>query len=294
MKATTEMVLTENLKALNLSHMLRQLEPQLRQAREQSLDYGDVLLSLTEIELEGRAENRLKRRLREAKFPLLKTLETFDYQAAPGLDRRLLHQLASGDYINRQRNVIFLGKSGTGKTHLATGLGVEACRQGITTRFVTGCGLANELLEARQGHTLSRLIQRYARYGLLVLDELGYVPFSKEGAELLFQVLAERHERRSVIITSNLGFADWTQVFGEPTLTAALLDRLTHKAHILTCDWESYRLKESLKSKGVCSGKAAKAPRQTVKPDTCGGSAPTPPEFIALEATGEAGKEKAG
>jgi DNA replication protein DnaC len=162
MKATTKMVLTENLKALNLSHMLRQLEPQLRQAREQSLDYGDLLLSLTETELEGRAENRLKRRLREAKFPLLKTLETFDYHAAPGLERRLLHQLASGEYINQRRNVIFLGKSGTGKTHLATGLGVEACRQGITTRFVTGCGLANELLEARQGHTLGRLIQRYS------------------------------------------------------------------------------------------------------------------------------------
>ena len=250
MKATTEMVLTDNLQTLNLSHMLRQLEAQLRQAREQGLDYGDLLLSLTEIELAGRAENRLKRRLREAKFPLLKTLEAFDQQAAPGLDRRLLHQLAPGEYISQHRNVIFLGKSGTGKTHLATGLGVEACRQGITTRFVTGCGLANELLEARQDHTLSRMIQRYARYGLLILDELGYVPFSKEGAELLFQVLAERHERGSVIITSNLGFADWTQVFGEATLTAALLDRLTHKAHIVTCDWESFRLQESLKVKG--------------------------------------------
>jgi len=249
-KATTEMVLTDNLQTLKLSHMLRHLDPQLRQAREQSLDYGDFLLSLTELELEGRAENRLKRRLREAKFPLLKTLEMFDYHAAPGLDRRLLHQLASGEYVSQQRNVIFLGKSGTGKTHLATGLGVEACRQGISTRFVTGCGLANELLEARQGLALSRIIKRYARYGLLILDELGYVPFSKEGAELLFQVLAERHERGSVIITSNLGFADWTQVFGEPTLTAALLDRLTHKAHIITCDWESFRLQESLKAKG--------------------------------------------
>jgi DNA replication protein DnaC len=176
MKATTEMVLTDNLQMLKLSHMLRQLEPQLRQTREQGLDYGDFLLSLTEIELEGRVENRLKTRLQEAKFPLLKTLETFDYHAAPGLDRRLQHQLASGDYISRQRNVIFLGKSGTGKTHLATGLAVEACRQGVTTRFVTGCGLANELLEARQGLTLSRIINRYARYGLLLVDELGYVP----------------------------------------------------------------------------------------------------------------------
>ncbi|HEY9073987.1 MAG TPA: ATP-binding protein, partial [Desulfobaccales bacterium] len=120
-----------------------------------------------------------------------------------------------------------------------------------STRFVTGCGLANELLEANQGHTLRRMIHRYARYGLLILDELGYVPFSKEGAELLFQVLAERHERGSVIITSNLGFADWTQVFGEPTLTAALLDRLTHKANIIGCDWESFRLQESLKAKEI-------------------------------------------
>jgi DNA replication protein DnaC len=250
MKPATEMVLTDNLKALNLSHMLRHLEAQLRQAREQGSDYSDFLLNLTEIELQLRGENRLKRRLREAKFPLLKMLETFDQQAALGLDKRLLHKLTSGEYISQHRNVIFLGKSGTGKTHLATGLGVEACRQGINTRFVTGCGLANELMEARQGHTLSRMIQRYARYGLLILDELGYVPFSKEGAELLFQVLAERHERGSVIITSNLGFADWTQVFGEPTLTAALLDRLTHKAHIVTCDWESFRLQETLKVKG--------------------------------------------
>lgn len=141
---------------------------------------------------------------------------------------------------------------------------------------------------------MSRLIQRYARYGLLVLDELGYVPFSKEGAELLFQVLAERHERRSVIITSNLGFADWTQVFGEPTLTAALLDRLTHKAHIVTCDWESYRLKESLEGKGICSGKRVKGIQKTARPSECGGSAPSPPEFNALQTTGEAGKEKAG
>jgi DNA replication protein DnaC len=248
------------------------LEPQLRQARERSLDYGDFLLSLTEIELEARTENRLQRRLSEAKFPLLKTLNTFDYHAAPGLDRRLLHQLASGEYISRQRNVIFLGKSGTGKTHLATGLGVEACRLGIATRFVSGCGLANELIKARQGHTLSRLIQRYARYGLLLLDELGYVPLSKEGAELLFQILAERHERRSVIITSNLGFADCTQVFGEPTLAAALLDRLTHKAHIVTCDWESYPLRESLAGKGLCPGKRKVTPKP-VRPSECRGSA---------------------
>ncbi|MCK9276248.1 MAG: ATP-binding protein, partial [Syntrophales bacterium] len=136
-----------------------------------------------------------------------------------------------------------------GKTHLATALGLEACRQGVRTRFATGAGLVNELIEARSERAVSRITQKLSRFGLLILDELGYVPFSKEGSQLLFQVLADRHERASVIITTNLGFADWTQLFGDPTLTAALLDRLTHKAHIILCNWDSYRLKESLKKK---------------------------------------------
>jgi DNA replication protein DnaC len=249
MRASTEMLLRQNLKALNLSHMLRNLEPLMRQARENGAGYEDFLLALSEIELQVRAENRLKRMLREAKFPLMKTLETFDFDAAPGLDRRQLREIESGEYVRSHRNVIFLGKSGTGKTHLATALGVASCKQGISTRFVTGCGLVNELIEAQNARSLSRLIQRYGRYGLVIVDELGYVPFSKEGSELLFQVLAERNERGTVIITTNLGFADWTRVFGDPTLTAALLDRLTHKAHIINCTWQSYRLKETLKMK---------------------------------------------
>jgi len=249
MKPSTEVLLKENLKLLKLSNVLRQLETFVRQAKESGTDYGEFLQSLTEMELQMRAENRLKRRVRGAKLPLIKSLETVDYTAAPGLDLRLLRELETGDYIREHRNIILLGSSGTGKTHLATGLGDTACGQGSTTRFVTGCGLANELIEAQTAKTLSRVIQRTARNDLLVLDELGYVPFSKEGAQLLFQVLAERHERRSVIVTTNLGFADWTQVFGDATLTAALLDRLTHKAHIIHCNWDSYRLKETLKTK---------------------------------------------
>jgi DNA replication protein DnaC len=132
---------------------------------------------------------------------------------------------------------------------MAMALGIEACRQNYRTRFLTCYGLVNELVEARERRALQRLIQKYVRYDLLILDEPGYIPFSKEGSELLFQVLAERHEKGSVIITTNLGFADWTQVFGDPTMTAALLDRLTHKAHIIHCSWESYRLKQSLRSK---------------------------------------------
>ena len=250
MKEGTKIVLDQNLKELKLPVMLAHYPPQVRQAKESGSSYEEFLFSLTEIELRIRGENRLKRRIKEARFPLLKTFEAFDFDAATGLDRRLIRELMGGQYLVHHQNVIFLGKSGTGKTHMATGLGVEACRQGKRVRFITGCGLVNELIESRSEHFLSRLICKYGRYDLLILDELGYVPFSKEGAELLFQVLAQRHEKASVIITSNLGFADWTQIFGDATLTAALLDRLTHKAHIITCDWDSFRLRESLKVRG--------------------------------------------
>lgn len=249
MKEGTKIVLEHTLKELNLSIMRSHYAGLVRQAKESGLSYEEFLLSLTETELRVRGENRLKRRIREAHFPLLKTFEAFDFDAAPGLDRRLIRDLMSGGYIQQRQNVILLGKSGTGKTHMATGLGVEACRQGKRVRFITGCGLANELIESRSERNLSRLIGKYARYDLVIIDELGYVPFCKEGAELLFQVLAQRHEKSSVIITSNLGFADWTQIFGEPTLTAALLDRLTHKAQIISCAWESFRLQETLKTR---------------------------------------------
>jgi DNA replication protein DnaC len=248
MSRTAEALLVQhNLKALNLTNMARHLEQQLRQARDGGIDYGQFLLELTELELRIRSENSEKRRLKEARFPLLKPLEAFDFEAVPQLDKRLVRDLAAGDYLKERRNVILMGKSGAGKTHLATALGIEACRQSKRVRFVTGYGLANELIEARTERALDRLLGKYARLDLLILDELGYVPFSKEGAELLFQILAERHERGSVIITTNLGFADWTQVFGDPNMTAALLDRLTHRAHIIECAWDSYRLKQSLK-----------------------------------------------
>ena len=242
--------LQANLKALNLSSMIRNLEGSLRQARESGIGYDEFLVELTAAELQARAENSLNRRIREAKFPLLKPMETFDLSAVPELDLRLFRDLAGGGYIREHRNVIFSGHSGAGKTHMAIALGIEACKNSFRTRFVTCYGLVNELIEARQERTLQRLIQRYVRYDLLILDELGYIPFSKEGSELLFQVLAERYEKGSVMITTNLGFADWTQVFGDPVMTAALLDRLTHKAHIVSCPWDSYRLKQSLKEKG--------------------------------------------
>lgn len=247
MNAGMKALLNDNLKSLKLSTMIRNLQSHLRQAKQDKLDYDEFLLNVTEAEVQVRKENGRKRRLREAKFPLLKPLETFNFDAAPDLDARLIRELSSCEYVKKNRNIIFMGKSGTGKTHLATGLGMEACKQGVRTRFVTGCGLANELIEARDEKLLGRTVKRYAGYGLLIVDELGYVPFSTEGAQLIFQILAERHERKPVMITTNMGFGDWTQMFGDPSMTAALLDRITHKAHVINCSWESYRLKETLK-----------------------------------------------
>jgi DNA replication protein DnaC len=248
MNAGMAAMLQENLRFLNLSAMTKNLENVQRQALENKLSYDEFLLNLTEIEVQVRKDNGRKRRIREAAFPLHKPLETFKFEAAPELDIRFINDLARGSYLKNNKNIIFMGKSGTGKTRLATALGIEACDQGIRTRFVTGCGLVNELTEARDEKRLRILIKRYFNYGLLIIDELGYVPFSKEGAELLFQVLGERNERKPVIITTNKGFGDWTQIFGDPSLTAALLDRVTHKAHVINCSWNSYRLSESLKA----------------------------------------------
>ncbi|EFK09343.1 IstB-like ATP-binding protein, partial [delta proteobacterium NaphS2] len=227
MNAGMKALLIENLKKLKLSTMLRELEGVIRQANQESLSYEEFLLNLSEAEVQTRQENGRKRRLQEAKFPILKPMETFDFDAAPGLDVRLMKELANCDYVKKSRNIIFAGKSGAGKTHLSTALGMEVCKQGIRSRFVTGCGLANELIEARDEKQLGRAVKRYASYGLLIIDELGYIPFSKEGAQLIFQILAERHERKSVIITTNKGFGDWTEIFGDPSMTAALLDRVT-------------------------------------------------------------------
>ena len=248
MNAAMQAMLQENLQFLKMSTMMKGLEHVHRQALENKLDYVEFLLNLTQAEVQVRKENGRKRRIREASFPLHKPLDTFKFDAAPDLDPRFINDLANGSFIKENKNIIFLGKSGTGKTHLATALGIEACDHGIRTKFITGCGLVNELTEAGDEKRLRTIIKRYFSYGLLIIDELGYVPFSKTGSELLFQVLAERHERKPVIITSNKGFGDWTQIFGDPSLTAALLDHVTHRAHVINCSWQSYRLSEAVKN----------------------------------------------
>jgi len=237
------------LKKLRLPTMLREYASMAVVCQKDRTDFPTYLLRLVERELLDREKRAAERRVKDANFPVLKTLDTFDFKAQPSINEQLVIELMRGEYLDKRENVLLIGNPGTGKTHLATALGIEACKANYRTRFISCYGLVNELIEAREARDLIRLIQRYSRYDLLILDELGYIPFSKEGSELLFQVLAERYEKGSIMITTNLGFADWTQVFGDPIITATLLDRLTHRAHIIDCMWDSYRLKQSIKTK---------------------------------------------
>jgi DNA replication protein DnaC len=187
----------------------------------------------------------VERRIKEARFPAVKSLDSFDFPALPSLNKALVLELARCEYVARRENVIAVGNSGTGKTHIALGLGLAACQRGLSVGFTTAAGLVHELIEARDEKRLLRLQCQVAGYKLLIIDELGYVPFSQTGAELLFEVFSQRYERGSTIVTSNLPFDEWTGVFASERLTGALLDRLTHHVHILEMNGDSYRLKQS-------------------------------------------------
>lgn len=208
-------------------------------------DYQTYLLRLCERELTDREQRAAERRVKAAKFPVLKTLDMFDFTAQPSINQQLVRELLRGEYIDRRENVLMIGNSGTGKTHLATALAFMACAQGRRVRYFTTTGLVTHLLEKREERSLERFQKQLERYDLLVLDELGYVPFSKTGAELLFEVVSRAYERTSLIVTTNLPFENWTEVMGNERLTGALLDRLTHRVHILEANGESYRLRDS-------------------------------------------------
>jgi DNA replication protein DnaC len=244
-----EVLLEDALRRLKLPTVLRDYRECARQARETGDSYESFLLAVASRELERRQQRHLERRLQEARFPVLKTLESTDLKKWPGLDALQVRQYATGEFISRKENLILLGKHGTGKTHAATALGVEACRRGYRVWFTTAADLANTLIEAREERQLKKHLAKLQRYPLLIVDELGYLPFSAEGAQLLFQVFADRYEKGAVLVTSNLPFAQWTSIFGDPTLTAALLDRLTHHSFIHEFNWESLRLTESLQRK---------------------------------------------
>jgi len=204
------------------------------------------LAGLLETELDERLSRRAARRIKEAGFPMVKTLEGFDFSRAAHLPEALIRRLTCGDYIENAEPVLFLGEPGTGKTHLATALGVAAAESGRRTKFITAAGLVTELVEARDAHELARTVARYGRVDVLIIDELAYVPLTRSDAELLFRVLGERNERRPTVVTTNLPFSEWTAMFPDPRLCRAIVDRLTHKAHIIETGTKSARLRETL------------------------------------------------
>ena len=235
------------LKQLKLPAFLREYRNLAEQCQEDRSDYLTYLLRLSEREMQEREQRATERRVKAAKFPVVKTLDTFDFGAQPSINEALVRELVRGEYIDQRENLLLLGNPGTGKSHLACALAFAACGQGRKVRFYTVTGLVTQLLERRDERELERFQRQLERLNVLVLDELGYVPFSKAGAELLFDVVSRAYERTSLIVTSNLPFEAWTEVMGSERLTGALLDRLTHRVHILEANGESYRLRESQK-----------------------------------------------
>jgi DNA replication protein DnaC len=214
--------------------------------KQSQLSYLEALLA---AELEEREHNTVTRRLQEAHLPKVKTLEEFDFETAPHISAALIRNLAEGGYLNRSEPIVLLGDTGTGKTHLATGLAVAACRQRKRVRFTTAAQLVNELIEAKNKSELNRVTNRWTRYELIVIDEMGYVAMPEVAAELLFQVIAGRAERAAVIVTTNLPFSEWTTMFPNARLCKAMLDRLTDQAHIIETGTESYRFRRTLAKK---------------------------------------------
>jgi DNA replication protein DnaC len=259
---TPQVLLAHPLKALKLPAFLREHEKLARQCAAEGADHLRYLLRLAELELIEREGRTVERRIRAARFPTVKSLDSFDFPAVPSLNKALVLELARGEYIERRENVIALGNSGTGKTHVALGLGLAACQRGVSVGSTTAAALVHELLlEARDEKRLLRLQKQLAGYRLLIIDELGFVPLSKSGAELLFEIFSQRYERGATLVTSNLPFDEWTEVMGSERLTGALLDRLTHHVHILEMNGESYRLAQSKRRRrGVNSAADTRPP----------------------------------
>lgn len=242
----TESTIIELCRTLKLPSVARDAGRLAEEAQRQGMDYLNYLAELLQTEVDERRVRRAARRTKEARFPIVKTMESFDFSKAPHLPESLIRHLANGSYIERAETVIFLGEPGTGKTHLATALGVAAAEQGRRVRFVSAGRLVTDLVEARDSHELGRMIGRYSRIEVLIVDELGYVPLSKTDAELLFQVMGQRQERLPIVLTTNLPFGEWTSVFPDPRLCRAIVDRLTHRAHIIETGSESARLNEAM------------------------------------------------
>ena len=241
-----QVLLGHHLKSLKLPTFAREYEKVAAECVRAQVDYPRYLLRLCELERIDRDRRNMERRIRQARFPQTKSLDTFDFKAIPSLNKSLVLELARGEWIERRENCIALGPAGTGKTHTALALGLAACQKNYSVLFVTAAALVHELMEARDERRLRALQKQLARVHLLIVDELGYVPFTAVGSELLFEVISRRYENGATLVTSNLPFDEWTSVFGSERLTGALLDRLTHHVHILEMNGESRQVATSL------------------------------------------------
>lgn len=246
---TEKGLLANYLKRLRLPTIAKSYERLADEAASNKAGYQDYLCCLLELEVQARDESTKKERISQAKFPGLKMLDTFQFEEVPALNKKLVLKLFTGQYLQAGENVVFIGGQGTGKTHLATALGMQACNDGKRVRFFTVADLVHQLIEARDEKELLRYQQQLSKCDLLILDELGRIECNQDGANLLFQVIGARYERNSTIITSNLEFGAWSSVFVTQNLTSAVLDRLIHRCHVLEVNGESYRFKESLRHK---------------------------------------------
>jgi DNA replication protein DnaC len=266
---TPQVLLGHHLKQLKLPTILREYDKVARECAQGGIDHPGYLLRLLELELIDRERRVVERRIRAAHFPAVKSFDTFDFTAIPSLNKMLVLDLARCDYVLRRENVIALGNSGTGKTHVALALGLAACQKGFPVAFTTAAALVTQLMEARDERRLLKIQRELQAVKLLIVDELGYVPLSPTGAELLFETVSQRYERGSTIITSNLPFEDWTSVLGSERLTGALLDRLTHHVTILAMNGDSYRLKQATgRRRTTIRAEQNQATPESVDPDT--------------------------
>lgn len=267
--STPQVLLGHHLKQLKLPTILREYDKVARECAQGGIDHPGYLLRLLELELIDRERRVVERRIRAARFPAVKSLDTFDFTAIPSLNKMLVLDLARCEYVLRRENIIALGNSGTGKSHIALALGLAACQKGFPVAFTTAAALVTQLMEARDERRLLKMQRELQAVKLLIVDELGYVPLSPTGAELLFETVSQRYERGSTIITSNLPFEDWTSVLGSERLTGALLDRLTHHVTILAMNGDSYRLKQSKgRRRTTIRAEQNQATGETVDPDT--------------------------
>lgn len=249
--AIHETAIDGHLRALKMPGALREYRDLVRQARSAGNDHLAYLESVLTVELDNRRRNQIAQRLRDAHFPLVRALESFDFPQAPSVPKAEILEIATGRFLAEREGVVLIGPSGTGKTHLAIAIGRAVIHAGYRSRFTTAAALMNELLSAQADRTLPRYLRNWARYDLVIVDEIGYVPFSQDGARLMFQFFSELHERQSVLVTTNLEFSRWVEVFVDPGMTAALLDRLTYKTRIILTDGESYRLRQAKARQGL-------------------------------------------